>query len=88
MYPSLNGMFDGIHPVVFELTDNKLKISVRYNNFIIFNLIIRSYFYHLQALILYPARFRRGTYRGCCSKRDEARTSVKTGSWTGRTHSQ
>jgi hypothetical protein len=29
-----------------------------------------------------------GTYRGYCSRRDGARTSVKTGSWAGRTHSQ
>jgi hypothetical protein len=25
--------------------------------------------------VLYPARSRRGTYRGCCSRRDGARTS-------------
>jgi len=38
--------------------------------------------------LLYPARSRWGTYHGCCSKRDGARTSVKTGSWAGRTHLQ
>ena len=38
--------------------------------------------------LLYPARSRWGTYRGYCSRRDGARTSVKTGSWEGRTHSQ
>jgi len=37
---------------------------------------------------LYPVRSRWGTYRGCCSRRDEARASVKTGNWAGRTHSQ
>jgi hypothetical protein len=29
-----------------------------------------------------------GTYHGSCSKRDGARTLVKTGSWAVRTHSQ
>jgi len=38
--------------------------------------------------VLYPGRSRCGTYYGCCSKRDGARTSVKTGCWTGLTHLQ
>ena len=38
--------------------------------------------------LLYPARSQWGTYRGYCSRRDGARTSVKTGSWAGRKHSQ
>jgi len=37
--------------------------------------------------MLYPTRSQWGTYRGCCSRRDGARTSVKTGSWAGCTHS-
>ena len=39
-------------------------------------------------MLLYTVRSRWGTYRGCCSRRDGARTSVKTGSWTDRTHLQ
>jgi hypothetical protein len=39
-------------------------------------------------MLLYPARSRWGTYRGCYSRRDGARTSVKAGSWAGRTHLQ
>jgi hypothetical protein len=31
-------------------------------------------------VVLYPAQSRWGTYRGCCSRRNGARTSVKTGS--------
>jgi hypothetical protein len=38
--------------------------------------------------LLYTARYQYGTYRVCCSRMDAARTSVKTGSWTGRTHWQ
>ena len=38
--------------------------------------------------VLYPARYQYGTYRVCCSRMDEARTSVKTGSWAGCTHWQ
>jgi hypothetical protein len=37
----------------------------------------------LVSLVLYPGRSRWGTYHGCCSKRDGARTSGKTGSWAG-----
>jgi len=43
---------------------------------------------HILNTVLYPARSRWGTYRGYCSRMDGARTSVKTGSWAGRTHSQ
>jgi hypothetical protein len=39
-------------------------------------------------MFLYPARSRWGTYYGCCSRRDGARTSVKPGSWTGHTYLQ
>jgi len=39
-------------------------------------------------ILLYPARSRWGTYLGYCSRRDGARTSIKTESWEGRTHSQ
>jgi len=38
--------------------------------------------------VLYPARYRWGTYHGCCSRRDGARTSVKMGSWASLTHLQ
>jgi len=60
-------------------------------------MIIQCYNFALHILItqnttcmplLYPARSHWGTYRGRCSRRDGARTSVKTGSWAGRTHSQ
>jgi len=37
--------------------------------------------------VSYPAQSRWGTYHGCCVRRNEARTSVKT-SLAGRTHSQ
>jgi hypothetical protein len=33
----MNIYFDGIHPILFYLTDNELQISVRQNNFITFN---------------------------------------------------
>ena len=35
-----------------------------------------SYNTNYSVIFLYPARFRYGTYRGCCSKRDGARTSI------------
>jgi hypothetical protein len=52
--------------------------------------------------LLYPARSRWGTYRGCCILRGpggerivavvpggmKLELQVKTGSWAGRTHSQ
>ena len=38
--------------------------------------------------MLYPVRSRWWTYRGCCSRMDAARTSVKTGSWAGHTQLQ
>jgi hypothetical protein len=47
--------------------------------------VFGKFFYFL---LLYPARSRWGTYLGYCSRRDGDRTSVKTGSWKGRTHSQ
>jgi len=38
--------------------------------------------------LLYPVRSWWGTYHGYYSRRYGARTSVKTGSWAGHTHSQ
>ena len=46
------------------------------------NVRIHVWFYVCKCMyVLYPVRSRWGTYRVYCSRRDGARTSVKTGSW-------
>ena len=55
---------------------------------LLFKCFIYIYIYIYIYILLYPARSQWGTYRGYCSRRDGARTSVKTGIWAGRTHSQ
>jgi len=47
-----------------------------YKNTFIIHCSKHIYIYEIRMFVmLYPARFRWETYRGCCSRRDGARTS-------------